>query len=391
MGLIGTMISIPIRLQRLFGLLLAIAGAGYLLVHVIDTVRLATATPPIHSDFHAIWSYARIVIADGGAAVYDAAHLWQAELALGRDPARPAPLPFAYPPHFLLLIAPLAWLDYAPAYLVWVLITAVMFVVGVAGLRTKGVLVLLAPAATAAIIYGQTGMLAAGLLVGALRAVPTRPVLAGVLFGIASCKPQLGLLIPVALLALGQWRVILVASLTVLTLVLVTSSLWGVAIWSDWLAVLPAYSQRFDAEMGPYWYLVPTVKGVFHQFGAPAGVARMAQLLVALPVLAATWLLFRRAAYPVASAGLLIGTFLVTPHAFVYDLPLAAAGVYLFWNCQPAFDARAAAVMLAVLVAPALMMAVPAAAFLALLAHAALFATLLRAVQTPKIGLSPHG
>ena len=132
------MIANSARVRRLLGLLLAIAGAGYLLVNLINTVRLATATPPIHSDFHAIWSYARIAIADGGAAVYDAAHLWQSELALGRDPARPAPLPFAYPPPFLLLIAPLAWLDYAPAYLAWVLVTAAMFVLGVAGLRGRG-------------------------------------------------------------------------------------------------------------------------------------------------------------------------------------------------------------------------------------------------------------
>lgn len=369
------------RFPRLLAVLLAIAAAGYLLVQVIDTVRLATAMPPIHSDFHAIWSYARVALTDGGRAVYDPAHLWQAELALGRDPTRPAPLPFAYPPHFLLLIAPLAWLDYAPAYLAWVLVTGALFVLGVAGLRTRGLLLLLAPATAAAIIYGQTGLLIAGLLVGALRAVPTRPILAGVLFGLASCKPQLGLLIPVALLALGQWRVMLVATLTVLGLVLVTSALWGSAIWPAWIGVLPAYNQRFDAEMGQYWYLVPTVEGTLHQLGAPASAARIAQLLVALPVAAATWLLFRRAPYAVAMAGLLIGSFLVTPHAFVYDLPLAAAGVYIYAAAQPTPDLRATVALLAVLVAPALVMAVPALAFLALLAHVSLFAIILLVAQ----------
>jgi hypothetical protein len=383
------MIAIPARLRRLLGLLLAIAGAGYLLVNLIDTVRLATATPPIHSDFHAIWSYARIAIADGGAAVYDAAHLWQSELALGRDPARPAPLPFAYPPPFLLLIAPLAWLDYAPAYLAWVLVTAAIFVIGVAGLRGRGLILLLAPATTAAIIFGQTGLLAAGLLVGGLRAVPTRPVLAGVLFGLAACKPQLGLLIPVALLARGQWQAILAAGLTVLVLILATSALWGVAIWTSWLGVLPGYSQRFDAEMGPYWYLVPTVEGTLHQLGAPSSLARVAQLLVALPVVVAIWLLFRRAAYPVACAGLLVGTFLVTPHAFVYDLPLAAAGVYIYAT-NAVISNWCAAALLAALAAPALAMAVPSAAFLMLLANASLFVIVLLGAPVPKSAIPRH-
>ena len=379
------------RLVRLLAVLLAIAGAGYLLVHAIDTIRLATATPPIHSDFHAIWSYARVAMSDGGQAVYDQAHLWQSELAWGRDPGRPPPLPFAYPPHFLLLIAPLAWLDYAPAYLAWVLVTATLFVLSVAGLRAKGLVLLLAPAITAAIIYGQTGLLVAGLLVGAMRAVPTRPILAGVLLGLATCKPQLGLLIPVALMAIGQFRVILVATLTVLTLILVTSALWGSASWLAWIGVLPGYSQRFDAEMGPYWYLVPTVEGSLHQLGASTRIAQIAQMLVALPVVAATWILFRRAAYSRALAGLLVGSFLVTPHGFVYDLPLAAAGVYIFWTTQPAPGRLVIAALLAVLVAPALMLAVPAAAPLALLAHASLFILILRAARTPKTALSWQG
>ena len=372
------MIALPPRLRHLLGLLLAIAGAGYLLVHVIESVRLATATPPIHSDFHAIWSYARIAWEDGARAVYDPAHLWQAELALGRDPARPPPLPFAYPPHFLLLIAPLAWLDYAPGYLAWIVATAALFVVASAGLGVRGLLLLLAPATAATLIYGQSGFLAAALIVGGMRVVPTRPVLAGVLLGLATYKPQLGLLVPVALLALGQWRVMTVSCMTVGALALATSALWGGDIWGVWLAGLPEYRQRFSAEMGPYWYLMPTVEGTWRGLGGSDRGAHIAQLMVAIPVAGLVWWLFRRASYTIALAGMLVGTFLVTPHAFVYDLPLMAAAILLYLHTLPSSDTPSYGAALLVIIAPAVVLATPSLAPLAVIAHAILFLMILR-------------
>ena len=49
------------------------------------------------------------------------------------------------------------------------------------------------------LMQGQTGLLAAALLGGGLLALRPRPVLAGVLFGLLTVKPQLGLLLPFAL------------------------------------------------------------------------------------------------------------------------------------------------------------------------------------------------
>ncbi len=43
-------------------------------------------------------------------------------------------------------------------------------------------------------------------MIGACRLLGRRPVLAGVLFGLAAVKPQLGLLVPVALISARQWR-----------------------------------------------------------------------------------------------------------------------------------------------------------------------------------------
>ena len=154
------------RTTRLALLLLAAMGAAYLAYLMVLLDRMTLSVPPIHSDFHALWSYARIAMQDGALAVYDPSHLAQAEIVLGRDPLRPAPLPFAFPPPFLLLIWPLGWFGYATGYAVWSCGTLALLL---AALPRGRLLVLLAPAAAATIYFGQSGFLFAALLVGGLR------------------------------------------------------------------------------------------------------------------------------------------------------------------------------------------------------------------------------
>jgi len=56
---------------------------------------------------------------------------------------------------------------------------------------------LAAPTTAIAIVSGQTGFLAAALLAGGLRLAAPNPVAGGVLLGLLTYKPQLGLLVPV--------------------------------------------------------------------------------------------------------------------------------------------------------------------------------------------------
>ena len=131
-----------------------------------------------------------------------------------------------------------------------------------------------------------------------------------------------------------------------------------------------------DVEMTDYWYLVPTVEGNLRLLGLGAGVAKAMQVAVAVPVVVLTWRAFRRGATDLALATLCVGTFLVTPHAFVYDLSLAVAGIGWFLHDRLAasggLNVFAATGMLAVLLLPVAMMtglgqlplAVPALALL---------------------------
>jgi hypothetical protein len=159
---------------------------------------------------------------------------------------------------------------------------------------------------------------------------------AGVLFGLLTFKPHLGLVLPFALLALGAWRVIAAATLTTLALVAMSIAVFGIEPWRQYLDVTSAY-QALLLERYQGFYTSMMVSGVAgaRVFGLSYSFGLAIQVAIALPVLAtACWAVRttsdpRRRAFVLASAAPL-----VTPYAFNYDLTALAA--VLVWNlCGP--------------------------------------------------------
>ena len=122
--------------------------------------------------------------------------------------------PYFYQPQMLLLVWPLAHLPYVPGYAFWMLpgMTICAIVLWFAERNVLAVIaVLVGPSTLLIWINGQSSMVQAGLMFGGFLLLPRRPALAGVLFGLMIYKPQLAVLVPVALLASRQWRTIAVA------------------------------------------------------------------------------------------------------------------------------------------------------------------------------------
>jgi hypothetical protein len=65
------------------------------------------------------------------------------------------------------------------------------------------------------------------MLIGIFAFLDRRPLLAGLLVGLLTIKPQLGVLIPVLLIASGRWRVFTVATVTALALAAAAVMLFG--------------------------------------------------------------------------------------------------------------------------------------------------------------------
>jgi hypothetical protein len=309
-------------------LLLALVQVGVLVFQLITAKNGVDANGfLIGTDFISFWTSGRMLLA--GANVYDTA----AHVAVQREfHAIPGEYTaFFYPPNFLPFIWPLGLLPYFPALGLWLAATGAAFLTAVRawfrelGLKGPAVVLIAAfPPVFVTLTHGQTSFLVAALLGGGLLLVERRPWLAGVLIGLATIKPQFGLLVPLALLASGQWRTIAGAGATALVVAVFSALAFGPQVWTDWLAITrTAGAATADGNIG-FAKMVSVFAGL-SLVGVPAAAAMAVQgavsLALAAAVVMASW---RRAFTPGVAALVLAGAPLATPFVLDYDMVLTA-------------------------------------------------------------------
>ena len=301
---------------------------------VFATLAASLLLSPFRAqDFFALWSYGQVLLGHPAAELYDTNRLQDLQVALGMDSAIHAPFP--YPPIFMLLVWPLGLLPLRPAFHLWTVLTLAAFVMAAAprGVRLPTALLpiallLLSPITMASVVAGQSGLLSGALLIGGLRLAERRPWLAGALLGLLTYKPQLGVLVPVALMAAGAWRAAAAAGLMAAVLAAITCAVFGPGVWTDWLASLPGYAGRFEGSVG-LLQLQPTVMAGLELAGVPHALVDLVQAASACAMAALVWLACRRGLHGPAIAVVVSGTFLATPHAFFYDMPMLTAAMLL--------------------------------------------------------------
>jgi hypothetical protein len=230
-------------------------------------------------------------------------------------------LPFAYPPCFLLLLAPFGLLSYPVAAFDWVLLG---FAAYCAALRRWAPampwLALSFPPLLVNIITGQAGFLAAALLIGGMILLPRRPLAAGLLLGLLVVKPQLGLVLPLALLAGREWRAVAGAALSSIGLNLLALLVFGLGPYQAWLANAGLLASIASEGLAG-WHRMASVYGALRLAGLGSGAAWILHIAVALAAAGAACLVWHRKAELGARAGALAAaTALASPYFFVYDL-----------------------------------------------------------------------
>lgn len=277
------------------------------------------------NDFFMIWSSAKFAVSHPVAEIYDNQILHRFQVDLGDYPTTYRP--FVHPPSFLLIILPLAFVSYYVAFVAWSLLTFLAYFIAARCKQlgsTATFLTLFAPATIITLTFGQTGFLSAALILGGFRLIATRPFLSGTLFGLASVKPQLGILVPVALISARLWRTFAAAGATVLILIIASSMAFGWSMWPLWLSKLISHAD-WVAEIKDRYN--PTITATLIFLGVEPAMARTVQLGVAAGVAIIIWMCFRRGVTILAAAVLLVGTLLATPYAVVYDLPMVTSAV----------------------------------------------------------------
>jgi hypothetical protein len=273
-------------------------------------------------DFLNTWMGGRSVFGDGPAAWFDL----RAYNAAIRQMLGTMYLEhfWSYPPHVLLFIWPFGLMPYLPAYVTWCVvgIALYLFACSVAIPRRQFLFLAAAPAVAVCVFFGQNGFYTAALLIGGLLNLDRRPVLAGVLFGILTVKPQLGMLLPVVLLLERRWVTIASAVATTTVLVTATAMLFGWDVWFEfWQKVVPQQRWLTAHGDGLLFAMVSSVYKGALLMTLPAAVAWALQGLVsALALAALVWTYWRRRDPALALALFVTATFLVTPYILNYDM-----------------------------------------------------------------------
>ena len=284
---------------------------------------------PIYTDFAVWWAGGLQALHGNPAALYDPGEFNRIQAALFR-PGEAVYLNWAsYPPTFFLVLAPLALVPYAYAFIAWDAVT-LLGCVGVVYLivrRAPAIALALASPFTAwNFIAAQNGFLTGSLLGLSLWFLERRPILAGAFIGCLTYKPQYGILFPIALVAARQWRAIISAGVTAAMLALASIVLFG---GDAWIAFPEGFmvQGKFSLGAGPdsNWGYLQTVYGLIRHLHGSAGLAWLAQGLTTLAAAVAVWIVWRsRVRYALKAATLSAAALIATPYAFAYDMAAIA-------------------------------------------------------------------
>ena len=223
---------------------------------------------------------------------------------------------WSYPPSYGLIAAAFGWLSPWVAVLSFdalslLLLAGVLWLAGKSWWFIAGLL--LAPATLENAMEHQNAALMTALIGGGLLLAQNRPRLGGVLIGLASFKPQLGLVLPLYLLRRAPLAFCYAALAAV---VLAAASLWafGAAAWEGFLHVtspimsnvlLTGHPRDFAGGLISMFATIKPLAGLHAAFAAQA-VVSLACILAGL---------FMRSVPAV-----LILSALASPYLHVYDL-----------------------------------------------------------------------
>jgi alpha-1,2-mannosyltransferase len=333
-----------------FGLLIAFAAGLAWLAGTANGLNDAMGRP-LGTDFSNVYAAGTLVLDGQPQAPFDPALQYAREQAIFG-----AATPFYgwhYPPFFLVIAAALALMPYKLALLAWQASTLALYLLaprailgnpdsrvhlpppdeGGGGPPTQFdplwlVVALAFPAVFINLGHGHNGFLTAALIGAALVCLDRRPLLAGVLIGLIAYKPQLGILFPPVLAATGRWRSFAAAAATIAALALITTLAFGVSVWDAFLASTH-FTRTIVLEAGETgWHKIQSVFSLVRMWGGPVALAYAAQSAVTVMLaVALVWLWRAQVDFSLKAAALIIAALLATPYSLDYDMTALAPAI----------------------------------------------------------------
>lgn len=279
---------------------------------ILAAVCWIMVTDPKPVDFLSFWAAGRMIVDGAGEQIYDL----EAHRAVERTVTAVGILPFPYPPAFALLLAPFGLLPFGFAFTAWVAITGI-FYAAAARAWMPGRLALAQPSVLVNGFIGQNAFLTSGLFLAGLHLLKTRPVLAGAVLGLLIIKPQLAIMLPVAMIAGRHWHAVAGGALSASALLLIGLLTLGEASYAAFFEILSTYT-GFMSESRWNWRELASVYALLRYAGFANGIALSIHVAVAAIAAVMVWQWWRDDR-PGKEAVLAAATLLAPPYLLTYD------------------------------------------------------------------------
>ncbi|MEM9715682.1 MAG: glycosyltransferase family 87 protein [Pseudomonadota bacterium] len=281
-------------------------------------------------DFTSFWAAAKLAVAGNAEWAFDGQRFESLQDLASKVAGV---LYWHYPPTWVALLYPFGWLSPPTALIVYTVLSAGLWVwivrSMIAGSWLDRVAVLLSPAFYLCIIGGQNGVLVAGALTLFITGViHKRDWMIVVACTLLLAKPHFGVLMPVVLIALGRWRAF--GWSAIFGSLFVAFSIWLTG-WEYLTAFLANTETVGSAIKGEQLLrLQYSAYAFFRSIGVPQTLSLMIQIPVALAAIVACWIAFRRntVSDDLRIAVFLIGSLMISPYAFQYDMPAFVIGMW---------------------------------------------------------------
>jgi glycosyl transferase family 87 len=331
-----------------FGLLIAFAAGLAYLAGTANGLNDAQGRP-LGTDFSNVYAAGTLVLEGQPQAPFDPALQYAREQAIFGT-ATPF-FGWHYPPFFLFVAAALALMPYKLALVVWQGATLALYLLALRAIVVGSVpgtsvvrrlrpstwtgvdplwliLALAFPAVFINLGHGHNGFLTAALIGAALVNLDRRPLLAGLLLGLIVYKPQFGILIPLVLAASARWRTFAAAAATVAALALITTLAFGMSVWDAFMASTH-FTRIIVLEAGETgWHKIQSVFSLVRMWGGPVALAYAVQAAVTVMLAAAlVWLWRAQVDFSLKAAALIIAALLATPYSLDYDMTALAPAI----------------------------------------------------------------
>jgi hypothetical protein len=328
--------KIILNWEWLFEKIILILPKVLLSVYILNVVLgLMMQSPRIlaKNDFLEFWGASSLVLVGKPASVYDIPQFYK---TLAQIAGQEFHTPWLYPPIFLLLVAPLALLPYHASLAFWLALTLGGYALVIWRLAPHPLVIWLAlafPGALMNLNYGQNGLLSTALFGGGLLLLESHPLIAGMLLGILSYKPNFFVLLPVALIAGRYWRTLGAAMLSTVILIVSSGLLFG---WETWIGYW--HIRHIPMQILEQGFvnlkLMPTFFAAALMAGGGLTTAYILQgIAMAVSLGAVIWVWSSQASMALKVSVLTLGSLLFTPYSSEYELArLAIPLAWLGWQ-----------------------------------------------------------